>query len=166
MRTFKLHSRTTLLSSVIIVAMLVAALAITSAAIANIERNDDQTLAQIQARDLAQHISDIGSQDPVALGRAATLIKGSRPNIVSVRVWELAGASLSNELLRRGAHRPRRSPQTLSNDCVLVAAQPFLRLRATRRFASSQSRLKTVAPAAQSKSFSISTASGRWLFVT
>jgi hypothetical protein len=53
MRTFKLHAKTTLLSSVIIVAMLVAALVITSAAIVNIEYNYDQTLAEIQARDLA-----------------------------------------------------------------------------------------------------------------
>jgi hypothetical protein len=44
--------------------MLIAALAVTSAAIANIERTDDQTLAETQARDLAQHISDIGSRDP------------------------------------------------------------------------------------------------------
>ena len=41
MRTFKLHAKTTLLSSVVTVAMLVAALAVTSAAIANIERTDD-----------------------------------------------------------------------------------------------------------------------------
>ena len=75
MQTFKLHTKTTLLSSVIIVAMLVAALVITSAAIANIERNDDQTLAEIQARDLAQHITDIGSHDPETLARAANLIK-------------------------------------------------------------------------------------------
>jgi two-component system, NtrC family, sensor kinase len=90
MRRFKLHTKTTLLSSLLIVAMLVAALAATSAAIANIERTDDQTLAEIQARDLAQHISDIGSHDPETLARAANLIKGSRPNVVSVRIWQLA----------------------------------------------------------------------------
>jgi len=52
MRTVKLHSKTTLLSSVLTVAMLIAALAVTSAAIANIERTDDQTLAETQARDV------------------------------------------------------------------------------------------------------------------
>src|SRR6185295_6970120 len=87
MRTIKLHSKTTLLSSVLIVAMLLAALAVTSAAIANIERTDDQTLAETQARDLAQHISDMTAKDPEALARVANLIKGSRPNIISVRVW-------------------------------------------------------------------------------
>ena len=70
--------------------MLIAALAVTSAAIANIERTDDETLAETQARDLAQHISDMGSRDPEALARAANLIKGSRTNIISVRVWRLS----------------------------------------------------------------------------
>ena len=84
MRKFKLHAKTTLLSSLLNVTMLVAALVATSAAIANIERTDDQTLAEIQARDLAQHISDMGSHDPESLTRAANLIKGSRPNITSV----------------------------------------------------------------------------------
>ena len=55
--------------------MLLAALAATSAAIANIERTDDQRLAEVQARDLAQHISDMGSHDPESLNRAANLLK-------------------------------------------------------------------------------------------
>ena len=90
MRTLKLHSKTTLLSSLLTVAMLIAALAVTSAAIANIERTDDQTLAETQARDLAQHISDMAVRDPEALARAANLIKGSRQNILSLRVWQLS----------------------------------------------------------------------------
>ena len=87
-----IHAKTTLLSSLlIIVAILMAALVLTSAAIANIERTDDQTLAETQARDLAQHISDLGSSaDPETLARAANLIKGSRPSVVSVRLWQLS----------------------------------------------------------------------------
>ena len=87
----------------IIVAMLVAALVITSAAIANIERNDDQTLAEIQARDLAQHITDIGSHDPETLARAANLIKGSRPNILGVRVWELSHGDFTEMAAANGS---------------------------------------------------------------
>ena len=100
MRRFKLHTKTTLLSSVLIVAMLVAALVVTSVAIANIERTDDETLADTQARDLAQHISDMGaSRDADALTRAANLIKGSRTRVVSVRVWQLA----NGEFVERAA---------------------------------------------------------------
>jgi two-component system, NtrC family, sensor kinase len=91
MNTLKLHTKTTLLSSAIIVAMLVAAFVFTSALIAKLERNDDKAQAEIQARDLAQHISELGSaRDPEALTRAANVSKGSRPNIVSVRIWELS----------------------------------------------------------------------------
>ena len=87
-----IHTKTTLLSSlVIIVAILMAALILTSAAIANIERTDDQTLAETEAQDLAQHVSDLGpSPDPETVDRAANLIKGSRPNVVSVRIWKLS----------------------------------------------------------------------------
>jgi signal transduction histidine kinase len=92
MGIFKIHAKTTLLSSlIIIVAILMAALVLTSAAIANIERTDDQTLAETQVRDLAQHISDLGSSaDSETLARAANLIKGSRPSVVSVRIWQLS----------------------------------------------------------------------------
>ena len=99
MRTFRLHAKTTLLSSVLTVAMLIAALAVTSAAIANLERTDDQTLAKIEVHDLAQHISDMRSFDPETLTRAANLIKGSRPNVTSVRIWQLS----QGEFIERAA---------------------------------------------------------------
>ena len=71
--------------------MLMAVLVFTSATIANLERTDDKALAEVQARDLAQHISEMGSaRDSEALARAANLIKGSRPSIVGVRIWEFS----------------------------------------------------------------------------
>src|SRR6185503_9653547 len=115
MRKFKLHTKTTLLSSIVIVAMLVAALVITSAAIANIERNDDQTLAEIQARDLAQHITDMGSHDPEVLARAANLIKGSRPNITSVRIWQLSAGDFVEEAAATGSTAATSIPEATKN---------------------------------------------------
>ncbi|HEX3253828.1 MAG TPA: HAMP domain-containing sensor histidine kinase [Pyrinomonadaceae bacterium] len=103
MRTFKLHAKTTLLSSVLTVAMLIAALAVTSAAIANIERTDDERLAEIQAHDLAQHISDVRSSDPETLTRAANLIKGTRPNVTSVRIWELSQGDFVEKAVASGS---------------------------------------------------------------
>src|SRR6266699_1303650 len=92
MQTPKLHTTTTVLSSAIIVGMLVSALVVTSAAIANLERHDDKALAEIQAADLAQHISDMKPpRDAETLLRAANLIKGSQPDIISVRIWERSG---------------------------------------------------------------------------
>jgi signal transduction histidine kinase len=100
---------------VIIVAMLVAALVITSAAIANLERKDDQTLAEIQARDLAQHVTDMGSQDPATLARAANLIKGSRPNITAVRIWELSNEQFIEEVSASGSAAATPIPADTQN---------------------------------------------------
>jgi signal transduction histidine kinase len=111
MGTFKLHTKTTLLSSVIIVAMLVAALVITSAAIANLERSDDQRVAEIQAQDLAQHITDMRSHDPETLIRAATLIKGTRPNITAVRIWELSNGEFNEEAAAAGSEPSTPIPE-------------------------------------------------------
>ena len=99
----------------IIVAMLLAALAITSAAIANIERSDDQTLAEIQARDLAQHITDIGSHDPETLSRAANLIKGTRPNILGVRIWELSNGQFVEKVSANGSTPTTPIPEVARN---------------------------------------------------
>ena len=115
MRTFKLHTKTTLLSSVLIVAMLLAALVVTSAAIANIERTDDQALAEIQARDLAQHISDMGSRDPESLTRAANLIKGSRPNVISVRIWQLSQGEFVEKTAASGSAPAAPIPENTKN---------------------------------------------------
>src|ERR1041385_3148287 len=111
MRTFKLHAKTTLLSSLLIVIMLIAALAATSAAIANIERTDDEKFAEIQARDLAQHISDMGSHDPESLARAVNLIKGSRPNILSVRIWQLSNGDFVEQAAANGSTPPTSIPE-------------------------------------------------------
>ena len=115
MRRFKLHTKTTLLSSAIIVAMLLAALMITSAAIANIERSDDQAVAEIQARDLAQHVSDAGSHDAATLARSATLIKGSHPNIVGVRIWELLNGQFVEQAAASGSAAPGPIPDDTQN---------------------------------------------------
>jgi signal transduction histidine kinase len=111
MRTFRLHAKTTLLSSLLTVAMLVAALVVTSAAIANIERTDDQRLAETQAHDLAQHIADMGSRDTDALTRAANLIKGSRSNVVSVRVLQLVNGQLVERAAAHGSMASTSIPE-------------------------------------------------------
>src|ERR1043165_8921107 len=103
MRTFKLHGKTTLLSSVLTVAMLIAALAVTSAAIANIERTDDQRFAELQAHDLAQHISDMRSADPETLTQDTNLIKGTRPNVTSVRIWQLSQGDFVEKAVASGS---------------------------------------------------------------
>ena len=97
------------------VTMLIAALAVTSAAIANIERTDDETVAEIQARDLAQHISYTGSRDQETLTRAANLIKGTQPNIMSVRVWQLSNDDFVEEAAASGSAPASPIPEDIKN---------------------------------------------------
>ena len=104
MPTPKHHTKTHLLSAAMVVAMLVGALVATGAAIANIERNDDQALAEIQARDLAQHISDIGpTRDTETLTSPANLIKGSRPGVVAVRIWDFSQGNFVEKAVASGS---------------------------------------------------------------
>ena len=104
MQTLKLHIKTTLLAAVITVGMLVAALVMTSAGIANLEREDDKALADTQAAGLAQHISDMKSpRDIDTLTRAANLIKGSRPSIISLRIWERSGDDFVEKVSAAGS---------------------------------------------------------------
>ncbi len=111
----RLRARTTLLSSLLTVTMLIAALAATSAAIANIERTDDQRLAEVQARDLAQHISDMSSHDLESLTRAANLIKGSRPNILSVRIWQLSNGDFVEQVAANGSTPATNIPEDIKS---------------------------------------------------
>ena len=99
----------------LMVTMLIAALAVTSAAIANIERTDDETVAEIQARDLAQHISYTGSRDQETLTRAANLIKGTQPNIMSVRVWQLSNDDFVEEAAANGSAPASPIPEDIKN---------------------------------------------------
>jgi two-component system NtrC family sensor kinase len=113
MQAFKLHIKTTLMASVIVVAMLVTALVMTSAGIANLEREDDKALADTQAADLAQHISDMDSpRDTAALERAANLIKGARPSIVSLRIWERSGDNFVEKVSAVGSATAMPIPET------------------------------------------------------
>jgi two-component system, NtrC family, sensor kinase len=113
MRVFKLHVKTTLLASVITIGMIITALIVTSAGIANLERDDDKAQAEIQAIDLARHITDIQApRDPETFKTAANLIKGSRPEIVSVRIWERRG----DDFIERVAANGSLSAEPITND--------------------------------------------------
>ena len=116
MQPRKLHTKTALLSAATIVAMLLGALVLTSAAIANLERNDDQRLAEIEARDLAQHISDIGAdRDTETLTRTANLLKGSRPGVVAVRIWDLSQGELVERVAAAGSAPATPVPEDTKN---------------------------------------------------
>ncbi|HSB27368.1 MAG TPA: ATP-binding protein, partial [Pyrinomonadaceae bacterium] len=113
MGPLKLHTKATLVASAVTIGMLTVALLITSAGIANLERDDDKTLAQLQAVNLATQISDMPTpRDAQDLARAANLVMGARPNLVSVRVWDRSGG----EFVERVAASGSAPAETMSDD--------------------------------------------------
>ncbi|HEX8069394.1 MAG TPA: ATP-binding protein [Pyrinomonadaceae bacterium] len=92
MRPLKLHTKTTLLASAITVAVLAAALAYTTARVADIVRDEQKARAELQALSFAEQISAMPApRDPQTLAQAAALVRGARPGVVAVRVWARVG---------------------------------------------------------------------------
>jgi two-component system NtrC family sensor kinase len=92
MRPLKLHTKTTLLASAITLAVLGLVVALISVRVAERIGEEQKALAELQALNLAEHISGLPvPRDPEALARAATLVRGARPDSVTVRVWERVG---------------------------------------------------------------------------
>lgn len=92
MRPLKLHTKTTLLASAITLAVLGVLVALVSVRFAERVREEQKLLAQTEADNLADHLSRMPApRDPEQVARLAALVHGSRPDAVTVRVWERVG---------------------------------------------------------------------------
>jgi two-component system NtrC family sensor kinase len=100
----RLHTKTTLLTSVVTVAVIAALLWLVSVRVADYVREEQRQLAELQAGNFAEHIaSSLGVADNEALQRAANLVRGSRPNILTVRVWQRAGGVFTEQAAATGS---------------------------------------------------------------
>ncbi len=92
MRPLKLHTKTALLASAVTLAVLAVLLILVSVRFAERVREEQKQLAQLQADNLAEHLGRMPApRDPEEVARLATLVHGSRPDAVTVRVWERTG---------------------------------------------------------------------------
>jgi two-component system, NtrC family, sensor kinase len=111
MRPLKLHTKTTLLASAITLAVLGVVLALTSVRFAERVREEQKELAQLQADNLADHISRMPApRDPEQIARLATLVHGSRPDAVTVRVWERVGGQFAEVAASNGGGQADEIP--------------------------------------------------------
>src|SRR5919199_1659473 len=111
MRPLKLHTKTTLLASAITLAVLGVVLALTSVRFAQRVRDQQKELAQLQADNLADHISQMPApRDPAEIARLATLVHGSRPDAVTVRVWERVGGQFAEVAASAGNAQTEEIP--------------------------------------------------------
>ncbi len=94
MKPFTLHLKTALLASAVALVALMVALFLISARVADRLRLEQKQLAQLQAENLAEHLSLFPTQiNEDDLRQLTNLVSGSRPNLVAVRVWRFDGAS-------------------------------------------------------------------------
>ncbi len=125
MKPFKLHLKTALLASAVALIALTVALLLISARVANQFRNEQKQLAQLQAENLAEHLSLFPGQiDEDDVQQLTNLVSGSRPNLVTVRVWQFDGANFVE--------------QTASEDSLPTEAIPFETQKALRMGSDSQ----------------------------
>src|SRR5262245_16255072 len=95
MNPLRLHTKTTLLALAITLAMLLAVLLVVSVRMVNLVREDEKELARLQALSLAEQISLMPTpRDQDDLDRAVSQARGTRPNMIAIRVWQRAGEGL------------------------------------------------------------------------
>ncbi len=88
MRYFPLHIKTALLASLVSFVVLIVGLIVVSASIAAQIQTEQKELAALQAENLAEQLSAARNRfDAEGLQNLANVLSGSRPNLVTVRVW-------------------------------------------------------------------------------
>jgi signal transduction histidine kinase len=112
MRPLKLHTKTTLVASAITLAVLGVVLALVSVRVAERVREEQKALATLQAENLAAHVSGMSApRDPPELARLATFAHRSRPDAVTVRVWERVGGVFKEVAASDGSEPAEEIPE-------------------------------------------------------
>lgn len=112
MRPLKLHTKTTLVASAITLAVLGVVLALVSVRVAGRVREEQKELATLQAKNLAANISQMRApRDADELSRMATFAHGSRPDAVTVRVWERVGGVFKEVAASAGSEPAEEIPE-------------------------------------------------------
>ncbi|MBS1797538.1 MAG: HAMP domain-containing protein [Acidobacteria bacterium] len=90
MPSLKLHIKTALIASAVALALLVVSFLVISAEIASQIQDNERTEARLQAESLAKTLSLFPDQSTADdLDQLTNLVGGSRPNLVTARVWKL-----------------------------------------------------------------------------
>lgn len=88
MKFFPLHIKTALLASGVSFIVLIVGLVVISASIARQIQTEQKQLATLQAENLAEQLSAAQNRfDAEGLQNLANVLSGSRPNLLTVRVW-------------------------------------------------------------------------------
>ncbi len=109
----KLHVKTTLITSTITIAVLIAALATNSARLINLAHEDQKDLAELEAVNLADHLEQLQTtQSDADLLLDAKLVGGGRPNLIGMRIWKGSGEELRPQIATSGCPPAQAIPAT------------------------------------------------------
>jgi len=90
MPSLKLHIKTALIASAVALILLIISFLVISANIASQIQSEQKELAQLQAENLAENLSLFPVEPKTEdLQQLTNLVSGSRPNLLTVRVWKL-----------------------------------------------------------------------------
>lgn len=90
MKPLPLHLKISLIASIISFVVLIVGFIIICANIAGKIQEEEKTLAKLQSENLAEQLSlSQGSVDQDELQRLTNTVSGSRPNLLTVRIWNL-----------------------------------------------------------------------------
>src|SRR6266550_1443490 len=104
MPALRLHTKTTLLASGVTVAVIAALLSLVSVRVASFVREEQRQLAELQASNFAEDLSNsLAGADAEDLQHAANLVRGSRPNILTVRIWQREGGVFTEQAAATGS---------------------------------------------------------------
>jgi two-component system, NtrC family, sensor kinase len=146
MPSLKLHIKTALLASSVALVLLVVSFLVSSANIASQIQAEQKALAQLQAENLAKNLSlfpeQSGEED---LQQLTNLVSGSRPNLLTARVWKLANndfveqaasddslpsetipVEIKNALLANSKSQVVSSPAAAANDSLFRIFAPVV----------------------------------------
>ncbi|MCY7376908.1 MAG: hypothetical protein LH472_13190 [Pyrinomonadaceae bacterium] len=88
MKYFPLHIKTALLASLVSFVVLIVGLLVVSASVAKQIQAEQKELAALQAENLAEQLSAAQNRfNEEGLQNLANILSGSRPNLVTLRVW-------------------------------------------------------------------------------
>jgi signal transduction histidine kinase len=112
MRSLKLHTKTTVLTSAITIAVIASVLALVNPRVADIVGQEQRARAELQAINLAEQISYMPvPRDPQMLANAANIVRGSHPSIVAVRIWQRVGGVYEETAAAAGSPPAEELPE-------------------------------------------------------
>lgn len=143
MKFFPLHVKTALLASGVSFLVLIAAFLVVSASVARQIQDEQKQLAALQAENLAEQLSSAQNRfDAEGLQNLANILSGSRPNLLTVRVW-----NFENGRFRESVSSDDSLPVEDLNEQIQDALQKGVRLQSVNVLRNSdESLFRVVSP--------------------